>query len=458
MATIDPAQITKAGELLRSVADDPVRFFRAILGIDPDPWQCEALEALARGENVSIRSGHGVGKTTLLAGIVLWFLTTRPNCRIPCTAPSQHQLSDLLWADISKWLRASPLKDLVNWTATRVGIRDSEESWYASARSCAKPDNLAGFHETFLLYVVDEAPGVPDSIFQVIDGASTTEHAQIIMAGNPTQRSGYFHDSHTKHRKLWHTIRVSSEDSVRVSDDYPAQMAAKWGKDSDIYRVRVLGEFPLAESNSFIRLDLVERAVAAWHDAQPDGVDELGIDVARYGDDETCFCIRKGGYSLPLESHRGWSLTQTTGRAVQLIREHRIKAVKVDDSGLGGGVTDGLIEANTGAAIVPMNFGGPGNEDYDDYGTRMWAKARDMLQKDELALPDDSDLIGQLTTRRYVITSKGKCRLESKADMKKRGLPSPDKADAFVLALAGDYSYSISAASSGKKRLMTGMP
>ncbi len=458
-------QIREAGDQLRLVQNDPVRFVRAVLGVNPDPWQIDALNALARGENVSIRSGHGVGKTALLAWCVLWFLSTRPYCRIPCTAPTGHQLSDLLWAEISLWLNRSPLKGLITWTATKVGLVGSEESWFAVARACTKPENLAGFHAPHLLYIVDEASGVPDKIMQAVDGALTTANAQIIMAGNPTRLSGYFYDSHHRARSQWHTLHVSSEDSPRVSNEYPTAMAAKWGKDTDIYRVRVKGDFPLGESEAFIRLDLVEAAILRWHDAKPDGACELGVDVARYGDDETVLALREGGYVHELECYRQWSTTQTTGRVVQIVKERFPAAVKVDDTGVGGAVTDGLVESCDSLGlhrtqIVPVNFGGAGDSEghYDNAASVMWGRVRDMLIAGEIALPDDTDLAAQLTTRRWKTTSKGKIRLESKDDMKRRGLPSPDRADALVLAFAGGQALTSAGTAGGRHREARQMP
>jgi phage terminase large subunit len=411
-------------------------FVRRFFAAEPDPWQLEALAAMDSGSNVSIRSGHGTGKTALKAWGVIQTLTCFPFAKVPCTAPTQHQLSDLLWAEVAYWLNRSPLKGLINWTATKLTMAGYDESWFAVARSCAIPENLAGFHAPKLRYFVDEASGVPDNIMAVVDGALTTEGSQIIMGGNPTRVSGYFFDSHHKSRASWHTVHISSEESPRVSKSYAVNMAAKWGRDSDIYRVRVLGDFPNAEADGFIALPLVEEAVERWHDAKPDGICEIGADIARFGDDETVFGIREGGYVHPLECHRKWSTTETSGRLIQLGKDRKPGSIKIDDTGVGGGVTDLLSEANlSGTRIIPVNFGGEGGEHYSNTSSAMWGNIRDMLRAGELALPNDEELVAQLTTRRYRLTSKGKIEIERKEDMKKRGLPSPDRADAVALAL-----------------------
>lgn len=433
-------QAQQIAAALEGYRTDSIGFVRHYFGATPDEWQAEALRAVDAGENVAIRSGHGVGKTTLLAWVAIQTTSCFPFTRVPCTAPTQHQLSDLLWAEIALWLNGSPLKHLLKWTATRLSAVGYEDSWFAVARASNKPENLAGFHAKKLRYIVDEGSGVANNIMEVVDGACTTADAQIIMAGNPTQRAGYFYDAFHKSRSQWHNIHISSEDSPRVSREYCETMAAKWGRDTDVYRVRVLGDFPLAEATGFISLDLVEAAVTRWHDGgYDDGPCEIGLDVARYGDDETCFAVRKGGRVLLLEPHRGWSTTQTSGRAIQLIREYNADSIKVDDTGVGGGVVDMLVDsAPAECEVVPCNFGGAGNDDYDNASTIWHANLKDLLLAGQLALPDDDDLVAQLTTRRYGLTTKGKIIIESKKDMKRppRNLPSPDRAEAVALAFA----------------------
>jgi hypothetical protein len=435
-------ELQKTAQSLLDLQHDSLTFVRRMFGIEPDAWQVEALQALDRGENVVIRSGHGPGKTTLLAWMTMQTLACFPYSKIPCTAPTQHQLSDLLWAEISRWLRRSKLRGYLNWTATKLGVTGYEEAWFAVARACSDANNLAGFHAPKLRYIVDEAAGVPENIFEVIDGALTTPGSQVIMAGNPTALSGTFYNAFHANRSNYHLIHISSLDSPRVDPAYGPTMAAKWGEDSDIYRVRVLGEFPRAESDSFISLDLVERAVERWYNGGHDeGVCELGCDVARFGDDKTVFCVRKGGRVVHLESHNGWSTTKTAGRCVQLIKEFGCTAAKIDDTGVGGGVTDNLRESSdmgdiSNCQIVAMNFGGEGNNDYHNAVSIWYGILKDMLKANELALPDDETLIAQLTTRKFSLTNKGRIMIERKEDMKKRGLQSPDSAEAVALAFA----------------------
>lgn len=162
-----------------------VAFVRDIFKASPDPWQLEALKALDDGKNIAVKSGHGVGKTAFLAWVVLHTLSCFSYPKVPCTAPTNHQLSDLLWAEIGLWLNKSCLKELFIYTATKISSVAYPE-WFAVARACSVSENLAGFHANKLIYIIDEASGVPDNIFEVIEGALTTENSQLIMTGNPT--------------------------------------------------------------------------------------------------------------------------------------------------------------------------------------------------------------------------------------------------------------------------------
>jgi len=422
--------------------DHPVEFVRDILGAEPDPWQAEVLEALAAGRSVAVRSGHGVGKTAVAAWAIIWKLACFRFSRVPATAPTQHQLFDILWPEVGRWIETSVIRPMFDVTATRVAVRGHEKLWFAVARSSNQPERLAGHHAEHLLYVVDEASGIPDSTWQVIDGARTSHGAVVLAIGNPTRRSGGFFDAFHRHRRFWVCKHVSSEHSPRVSRAWVEEMAQKWGRDSDVYRVRVQGEFPKGEEDAFIPLDMVEAAVA--RDVPEGGPVEIGVDVARYGDAETVIVGRQGGRVLFLRAYRKRGVTEVTGLVIQAAKDLREQTgaervrVKVDDTGVGGGVTDGLRDAAAERLpwlqVVPVDFGGAGDERYSNATSRMWGQVRELLEAGELSLPADDDLIGQLSNRKYRVDVRGRIRLETKEEMRRRGVPSPDRADALCLA------------------------
>jgi len=210
----------------------------------------------------------------------------------------------------------------------------------------------------------------------------------------------------------------------------------RFGEDSDIYRVRVLGEFPRGGLDTFLPYGEVQKAT---YRTVPEGVPvEMGIDVARFGDDYTVFAIRKGLKLLPLESVGGWDTVRVADRAAELVKEHGVTKVKVDDTGVGGGVTDNLRRLKREGKIpkrveiVPVNNGGKGDEYYENTGALAWGHFKELLP--HISIPDDEELFDQLVDRRKRITPKGKIALEPKSEMKARGKRSPDRADAAVLA------------------------
>ncbi len=431
---------------LKKFRDEPIEFVREILRVEPDNWQAEALTALATKPRVAIRSGHGVGKTALESWCVLWFLFTRPFCKVPCTAPTQQQLYNILWSEISKWLKRSPLlSELFEWQKTKVVFKAAAERWLAIARTAARPENMAGFHDEHLLFVLDEASGIEDGIFEAVEGALTTSDAKLLICGNPTKNSGFFKRAFFEDRDLYHTQKISSAQSGRVSNEYCRRLIKQYGEDSDVVRVRVLGEFPKIESDGLIALEYVEAAMA--REPVYFGEMVIGVDVARFGDDETVFCARKGNAVVALEHYRKADLMTTCGRILHLLeslmKKFSVKSaqINVDDDGVGGGVTDRLREIlnekNISATVNGCHNGGKARDShFANWGSESYFALRDRFTAGEIMLPRDDELAAQLTTRKYSLNSRDQLILEPKAEYKKRYKRSPDRADALVLAFA----------------------
>ena len=421
--------------------DKPVEFAEDLLGFIADPQQAIVMNSVAQNRLTSVRAGHGVGKSALTANIVIWFLTTRPFPKIPCTAPKESQLFDILWAEISKWLRDSPLDGIIQLTQTRLYMDGYKEEWFAVPRTSNQPENLAGFHADDMLYVVDEASGVPDENFEVIMGALSGEDNKMLCIGNPTKTSGFFFDSHNKDRSLFSALHIDAEKSQRVSKQTIDFFKKKYGPDSNAYKIRVKGDFPDGEDDAFISLHDALLTVGADYENTSSEI-EIGVDVARFGDDETVIATRIGMEVQPLEIYNRKDTMETTGYVLKAAKE-LIKrfskgiTVKIDDTGLGGGVTDRLKEVikeeSLNIKVLPINFASKGNDEYDGIVSQMYGHFKDECLK-QCILPDDEVLIAQLSTRRYQITSSGKIKLESKKEMKRRGLDSPDRAEAIVMA------------------------
>lgn len=438
---------------------EPWTFAKEVVRFEPDDWQYDVMKDIVEHTHVSVRSGQGVGKTALEAVLALWFLTVFPFPKVVATAPTRQQLHDILWAEIAKWQTRSPLlESLLKWTKTKIYMRKYEERWFATARTATKPENMQGFHEDNMLFIVDEASGVADPIMEAILGTLSGPNNKLAMFGNPTRTSGVFYDSHNRDRHHYRTHKVSSMDSSRTSKKNIEMLLDKYGRDSDVARVRIFGEFPRAEADTFIPLEIVELAVNSdYRHSEQTTIGDLGVDVARFGNDETVIASRIDNYVFPLKTYRKLDTTATTGYVLKAAKDmmkenEHLKEIyiKVDDSGVGGGVTDQLREQikeqGLPFEVFPVINNGKADDDehYENVGTEQWAVLRDVLNENfskhmqgeaiEMHLPDDEKLVSQLTTRKYRMTSRGKIALERKEDMKERGLQSPDRADAVVLA------------------------
>ena len=455
-------------------ADNPVDFVEDVIRAKPDANQRDILNSVARYPMTSVRSGHGISKSAVESWLAIWFLTTRPYPKIPCTAPTQHQLWDILWAEIAKWLRNNPAlaNDLI-WTKEKVYMKGHPEEWFAVGRTASKPDALQGFHADHVLYIIDEASGVKDEIFEPILGALSTEGSKLVMCGNPTKITGFFYDSHHKNREQFNAMHIDGRSSSRVDQDFVDTIIDMFGEDSDVFRVRVAGEFPRALPDSFIPMEWAERAseAKAPEIEQVTRVD-IGIDVARYGDDSSVISpvLDRRVQEEPEVYHHNDTM-QLTGMAVICVKKYARAHpwaeihVKIDCDGLGVGVFDRLMELKEQIVeeierereglyedddappamsldIVECHFGGEGGTVNDadpvEYQTStglMWGTVREALRTQSLKLWPDDKQISQLSNRRYVVNSAGKIELEKKEAMKKRGLSSPDMGDALALAL-----------------------
>ena len=459
--------------------NDPVLFMREVLLFEPDEWQIHVANDLKDFPRVSVKSGQGVGKTGLEAAMLLWFLVCFPYPRIVATAPTKQQLHDVLWSEVDKWMNNSPLLPmLLKWTKTYVYMIGYEKRWFAVARTATKPENMQGFHEDNMLFIVDEASGVADPIMEAITGTLAGENNKLLLMGNPTKTSGTFYDSHTVDRTLYRCHTVNSENSKRTNKDNIAAMKRKYGPDSNVVRVRVYGEFPLQEDDVFIPIAWLEqsaktemskataKAFGIYRDdsgaLQPIDVSgvfriEIGCDVARFGDDKTCIGYRINEVVKIYKKYNGQDTNWTASNIINLYKMLKEKfrfegqvAVKIDDGGVGGGVVDQLRAVKRSEpkmfedmVILPVNFGKAiSHKYYTDSTTYMMSIVRDLISpydeqgkehKPEIILPDDNDLIGQLSCRKYFFTSNSKQRVESKKEMKDRGLTSPDEADCILL-------------------------
>lgn len=440
-------------EFTRKYAYDPVLFVREVLGADPLEYQAEFLEAIANGERkISIRSGHGTGKSTSASWAMLWYLLMRFPNKVVVTAPTSGQLFDALFAELKRWIGElpKPVQGLLTVKSDRVELAAAPSEMFISARTsrAETPEALAGVHSENVLLVVDEASGVPEKVFEAAAGSMSGHNATTVLLSNPTRSVGTFYESQNRMSDSWWTRRWSCVDSPLVSDEFVDEMRERYGEESNAFRIRVLGEFPLADDDTIIPFHLVDAAMNRQIDIDKDRAPVWSLDPARFGTDRTAFCKRVGSVVTEIKSWRGLDLMQTVGRVMAeyeaLAPSSRPSEILVDSIGIGSGVVDRMREL--GAPVRGVNvaespsMGGT----YNNLRTELWFKTKAWLEDRSCKLPNDDELLADLTGIRYSFTSSGKMAAESKDQMRRRGLRSPDLADAICLTMASDAAMALS--------------
>lgn len=449
--------------------DQPALFAREVLGVEPDPWQSDLMEAVAGGHRrISVRSGHGVGKSTTVAILCLWYLLTRYPVKIVITAPTSAQLFDALFAEIKRWVNQLPpqLQELLNVKSDRIEIAAAPETGFISARTsrAESPEALQGIHADNVLLVADEASGVPEAVFEAAAGSMSGEEACTILLGNPTRSSGFFFDTHNRLKDQWWTRRVSCVDSPRVSASYVQEMKDRYGEDSNAFRVRVLGEFPLSDDDTVIPMHLIDAAMSRDLVEDDRAPAIWALDVARFGTDRSALAKRRGQVITEIKRWAGLDLMQLTGAVVaeyQAQAPHlRPAEILVDSIGLGSGVVDRLRELKLPARGVNVSESPSMKGTYQNLRAELWFATKAWLEQRGCRLPKDEDLMAELAGPRFKFSSSGKLQVESKDEMRRRGLRSPDLADAVCLTMAADAAtaiYGVSSRGSWSKPLKRGL-
>ena len=334
-------------------------------------------------------------------------------------------------------------QDELEFRSDKITLKNAPDSFCVSRTSRREnPEALQGFHSPNMLFIIDEASGVPDIIFEVAQGAMSTHGAKTIMVGNPNRSTGYFFDSFNKNIESWRTMTVSCLDADTVDPQYVEDMKRQYGEDSNVFRVRVLGLPPETDDNAIIGRVLIESAI----DREVDPIEVMpvwGIDVARHGSDRCALCKRKGNViTEPIKHWGGKDLMETVGIIMAEYEStpfrDRPTELLVDSIGLGAGVVDRLVELNIPARGINVAESSSLSNRYMRLRDELWFKCREWLEQKDCQIPDQEELIAEVTAVQYSIMSNGKFKVESKDEMKKRGMRSPDIADALMLTFAGN--------------------
>lgn len=471
-----------------------VQFVREVLGRNPWDKQAEIIMDVFKYKAVTVASCNAAGKTDLASDVALAFLTLKPGSIVITTAPTWRQVKDVLWRYIRNKYAKAPIK-LSDKQCNQVGL-DYAEDWYAVGLSTKDAEKFFGYHADDILVIVDEASGVEEEIFIGVDAVTPNINARTLFIGNPTNEAGRFGKSFKDPLVKQHRISafdtpnlkanglndvqsviklftppegVKAIDHVKAVEEslimpIPALISPgtvyrrylQWGIDSPLWQALIMGQFPDQAEDSLFNLALIMKSVDVrkqiddpnytgineWTIEQADHT-EYGVDVARYGSDRTIVFPRRGGYVYPCSNWARQDTVTTTNKIIGLLGEDDYNSrIKIDDSTMGGGVTDQLIwyKNNTERqhyTVVPILFNNkPNHPRFYDMRAEMYWKVREMLEKKKIALPDDDELISELASIRYQITPKGQIKIEQKDEIKKRTGRSPDKADALVLAFS----------------------
>jgi phage terminase large subunit len=463
-------------QAMRTWRASPNSFVRNVIRVTPDDWQDDVLEAVAAGDSgvgnainpaalrrICLKASKGPGKSAILSWIGWWFLFCHVDPKVVCSSISGDNLADGLWSEFAYWLGKSPiLQRLFLWHAERIVSRQRPETWWCSARQWSRSANpteqgetLAGIHARHVLFLLDESGGIPDAVAGTAEaGLANADPAQgttalLVQAGNPVRNAGPLYRACTSERELWWIKEISGDPddpkrAKRISIDWARELIRKYGRDHPIVRVGVLGKFPLSDMDTLVGLeDAVAASKRSIHEREFEHeVKVLGVDVARFGDDETCMVLRQGRAVYQPKALRTMDLMQVTGNVALVIDKHHPDAVFVDQTGVGGGVVDRLRELGYDVIGVD-NAGSPvGQTDVKCANRRaeQWWVMAGWL-KEGGVLPDDPVLVGELPAPTYKIRSDGCILIEAKADMKKRGVASPNRADALALTFAAPVAH-----------------
>jgi hypothetical protein len=453
-----PSEIKKK---LPEYVHKPVLWADEVVGFYPDEQQEVVLANYLANQFTAVKSGHGTGKSCLASVITLHFISTRPYSIVPCTAPSAHQLKDVLWKEHSKWISKSEyLAKTLEWTAEMVKRRGKDPmgialspKWHAVARtSRAKSADdtavgLQGFHagpqSGGLLYVVDEASGVPETSMTALEGALTEDNNYVYMGGNPTHLSGTFYDAFYKDKALWRSYTLSCLRSKVVDPGYAIRIADKYGIDSDTYRVKVLGEFPLQEGQGLVPIYYIEATFGREVDeVVTAGRNIAGLDVALTGTNNTILYIRDGMNVHTKKRYKGKREDEIAEEAARDIKEFDIYCMNIDAVGPGSGVISHLRKMGLGRRVRGVKGGEKPigrKSDIEFFNLRAQAfwTLRQLYMNQSISRTyarSDPELRTQLAIIQYK-SSAGidRVQIESKRDMIMRGMSSPDEADADML-------------------------
>ncbi len=437
--------------------DSPLLFVREVLEAEPDAWQVELLEAVGGGtpkNRYALKASKGPGKSTGLAWCGLWYLFTRPHPKMVATSIDGDNLRDGLWSELVKWLNKSPLlKSVFDVTSEKIFYRGNKDTWFISARTWAKTADkeqmanaLAGIHADHVMFLIDEAGGIPDAVVATAEGGLANageegREAKLLIAGNPTHTSGPLWRACGRERQLWWVKEITSDPddpkrTPRVTKQWAQEQIAKYGAENPWVLINVFGKFPPGQSNTLIGVqeatDATQRELLE-RDYKDDPV-VLGVDVARHGSDRSVIFRRQGLQCFKPQVLRINDTMELASQVALTIDKHSPRAVFVDMATFGAGVVDRLRQLGYRDVVIGVDGGGQAGSKYYNKRAECWHRMAEWMP--QASLPSDEELITELSSPTYSFDEHGRIKLEKKVDIKKRLGVSPDKGDALAYTFA----------------------
>lgn len=424
---------------------DPVGWIAEVLGGFCWSKQREIAASVVANRYTAVRSCHGSGKSWMLAHLALWWISSHPvgDALVVMTAPTTAQVKTILWREMKKAHAKGKLQGslaALEWTIDKqiVAVGRTPKSY--------DPAAFQGIHERYVLVILDEACGIPDATWRQAETLITNEDSRLVAIGNPDDPTGLF-ARNCKPNSGYEVIKISAFDTPNFTDEevpdelrsrlvgpsWVEERVKRYGEGSPFYRAKVLGEFPDGKDDSLIPLSFIERA--RERELEPGSRVRLGVDPARYGDSESVIYVSYGGHIRLVSARSGEDTQQTCGRVIQALRETGATGATIDEIGVGGGVVDSL--ARDGYAVWGFNAGGRSFDPEAFLNLRAegyWMLREAFLEGKIDIDPEDDVLAEQLASLRYSTTPRGQTKIESKEDMRRRGVASPDRADALLLS------------------------
>lgn len=481
----EPDPIEQAKQQLQHWRRNPIDFAKEVMGLNPSNQQTKLFIELGKlvtakmkrdeGElldetdkkyihkrGISIRSGKGTGKDTAAAIITFWFLFCFHQSKTYLLAPSMDNLKSNLMAEMSLWksrrvqgeqtCKIADELDLMSLGCRMINDPDKGKSWFVTCNSAGphlpaeqQVETLQGKHARYMMFIIDEASGVPDAVFQPLDTTLTDPVNFVILLFNPTRRSGFAHNTQfdPNERKYWINLHWSAEDSNLITPDQIKYLKDKYGTDSNQYRVSVLGEPPAMDDGSLIPYEWALDAANLKFTPNDKEPTIMGVDVARQGKDSSVILVRKGNRVIEIQELKKLDTVELSRWIAMRAADHNPQAICIDSCGLGIGVVDELNRQGiTNVYPVNVSRGSSDPRKFHNLRDEYWWKLRERFERNSISLSDcpDQELISEISSIKYEVKDNGKIKIESKQEMRARNMPSPNKGDALMLTMSIDDS------------------